>query len=165
MKGLQDTVFTWVTDFVETELGKLYAKENNIEDVEACIEGKLGIAYIEDYLNLNLVVAIGNQRDLFETLISIYKYAKIDRNEIIFRITSLKNMIRNAQWIDDYTSEMEYVDEVQYHKDVLEQQDQAFLTRAINLNKNIEEFIALKGIEIETSPIRSGEHFGLTRAE
>lgn len=107
----------------------------------------------------------GNQRNLLETLINIYKYIKMDRVDIQSNIEKLQNMIRSAQWIDDYSSELEYVNEISYLKEVLITQDNAFIIRFANLNSVLQEFIRVKGIEFDFIQPKNGIHFGQLQVE
>lgn len=170
MKNIQDITFDWVVEFIEVELSKLWAKENVIDinndtDYQLYIDNRMGVEYIESFLNRNQMIDPGNQRNLLETLINIYKYIKMDRVDIQSNIEKLQNMIRSAQWIDDYASELEYVNEISYLKEVLITQDNAFIIRFANLNSVLQEFIRVKGIEFDLVQPKNGVHFGQLQAE
>lgn len=170
MKNIQDITFDWVVEFIEVELSKLWAKENVIDinndtDYQIYIDNRMGVEYIESFLNRNQMIDPGNQRNLLETLINIYKYIKMDRVDIQSNIEKLQNMIRSAQWIDDYTSELEYVNEISYLKEVLITQDNAFIIRFANLNSVLQEFIRVKGIEFDFIQPKNGIHFGQLQVE
>lgn len=170
MKNIQDITFDWVVEFIEVELSKLWAKENVIDinndtDYQIYIDNRMGVEYIESFLNRNQMIDPGNQRNLLETLINIYKYIKMDRVDIQSNIEKLQNMIRSAQWIDDYSSELEYVNEISYLKEVLITQDNAFIIRFANLNSVLQEFIRVKGIEFDFIQPKNGVHFGQLQVE
>ena len=170
MKNIQDITFDWVVEFIEVELSKLWAKENVIDinndtDYQIYIDNRMGVEYIESFLNRNQMIDPGNQRNLLETLINIYKYIKMDRVDIQSNIEKLQNMIRSAQWIDDYASELEYVNEISYLKEVLATQDNAFIIRFANLNSVLQEFIRVKGIEFDFIQPKNGIHFGQLQVE
>lgn len=170
MKNIQDITFDWVVEFIEVELSKLWAKENVIDinndtDYQLYIDNRMGVEYIESFLNRNQMIDPGNQRNLLETLINIYKYIKMDRVDIQSNIEKLQNMIRSAQWIDDYASELEYVNEISYLKEVLITQDNAFIIRFANLNSVLQEFIRVKGIEFDLDQPKNGVHFGQLQVE
>lgn len=170
MKNIQDITFDWVVEFIEVELSKLWAKENVIDinndtDYQIYIDNRMGVEYIESFLNRNQMIDPGNQRNLLETLINIYKYIKMDRVDIQSNIEKLQNMIRSAQWIDDYSSELEYVNEISYLKEVLITQDNAFIIRFANLNSVLQEFIRVKGIEFDFIQPKNGIHFGQLQVE
>lgn len=164
MKNLPEYMFDWVEEYVEVELSKLYGRENGIEE-SLCVDNRLGIAYIDDYLSMNLVVGVGIQRDTLEALISIYKYAKIDRPDILSKIQNLKHRIQTAQWIDDVDAEMSCLDEVQYFTEVLNSQDTAFIRRLGDLSPNLTEFSRLKDVVWDSSEIKSSDHHGQLQAE
>lgn len=170
MKNIQDITFDWVVEFIEVELSKLWAKENVIDinndtDYQLYIDNRMGVEYIESFLNRNQMIDPGNQRNLLETLINIYKYIKMDRVDIQSNIEKLQKMIRSAQWIDDYASELEYVNEISYLKEVLITQDNAFIIRFANLNSVLQEFIRVKGIEFDLDRPKNGVHFGQLQVE
>lgn len=164
MKSLPEYTFDWVQSFVEVELSKLYGRENGVDE-NLCVANLLGISYIDDYLSMNLVVGVGGQRDTLEALIAIYKYAKIDRPDILSKMQGLKSRIQTAQWIDDYDAEVACVDELQYFNQVLSSQDTAFMRRLVDIHPTLSEFSRVKDIHWDSPPIRSDEHLGQLQAE
>jgi hypothetical protein len=171
MYSFEETVFLWVKEFVEVELSKQWAKENDVEDIDLCINNRMGFEYIDNYLTRNIVMCVGEQRNMLEAIVNTYKYYIIDRNDFLSRIDETRSMIRscvNGMYTVEDGEGYEEADlayELQSLNDALTNQDRVYCERVSKMVPIIKEFCYTRDLCIETkSAPRSSAHVGQLQA-
>lgn len=164
MFNIDETIFKWVKEFVDVELSKQWAKENFVDDVDICIQNRMGFEYIDDYLTRNVVMCVGEQRNMLEAIVNVYKYYVVDRNDFLQRIEETKEMIRacvNGEYIleeGDVYEEADLAYDLQNLNEVLTNQDKIQCERVVKLIPVIKEFCYARDLCLDKTEARSSGH-------